>query len=267
LVLSTRARAATPKDLTVNQSIQKAMTLLRQAAAQPDGASVSALARDAHMPRATALRLIQTMESEGLLVRASDRDRVLLGPELVRLARQVDMGMILHELAGAHLDALGDAVQETVTLSVMALDGDLDVVRQISGPQHLVPRSWLGRRFPLHASSSGKLLLAASDKARLDQLLPRRLPALTPHTITSRRVLDRELDQIRKQGYASTVDELEEGLSGISVGINGPDGAFLGAVNVSGLSQRFDRTARERAVEPTQHAVSEIKALLHTDRG
>ena len=138
---------------------------------------------------------------------------------------------------------------------------------QISGPQHLVPRSWLGRRFPLHASSSGKLLLATSDKARLHQLLPRQLPALTPHTITSRRALTRELAQIRAEGYASTVDELEEGLSGISIGIYGADGVLLGSVNVSGLSQRFNATARTRAVQHARDAAGRIETALHTGRG
>ena len=248
----------------MNQSIQKAIILLRQTAAHPSGASVSALARDAGMPRATALRLIQTMESEGLLIRVPDHDRVLLGPELVRLARQVDMGTILHELAGPYLRALTDAVKETVTLSVLAQDADLDVVQQISGPQHLVPRSWLGRRFPLHASSSGKLLLATGDQTRLDQLLPRPLPAVTPHTITSRRALKRELDQIRARGYATTVDELEAGLSGISIGVYGTHGTFVGSVNVSGLSQRFDEAAREHAVKHTRDVVRKIEAAMQT---
>jgi IclR family acetate operon transcriptional repressor len=56
------------------------MMLLRATATHPDGASVSALARAAELPRATALRLIQTMEREGLLLRVPEADRVLLGP-------------------------------------------------------------------------------------------------------------------------------------------------------------------------------------------
>src|SRR5215213_9927462 len=90
----------------LNQSVQKAMTLLRATASQPDGASVSALARAAGLPRATALRLIQTMEREGLLLRVAEADRVLIGPELIRLARQVDMGTVLRELAWVPLGEL-----------------------------------------------------------------------------------------------------------------------------------------------------------------
>jgi DNA-binding IclR family transcriptional regulator len=239
-----------------NQSVHKAIILLRQTAVHADGASVSALARDAGLPRATALRLIRQLESEGLLVRVPERDLVLLGPELVRLARRVDMGTVLREVAGAHLGALSDAVAETVTLSVL----------QITGPQHLVPRSWLGRRFPPHASSSGKLLLSASDDRRMDQLLSRPLPALTPHTITGRRALRRELDTVRAQGFATTVDELEEGLCGVSVGIFGDEGVFLGTVNVSGLSQRLDEAARRRAIEHIRPVVGDIELALRHQR-
>jgi DNA-binding IclR family transcriptional regulator len=238
------------------------MTLLRETAAQPGGASVSALARNAGVPRATALRLIRTLESEGLVIRIPERDRVMLGPELPRLARQVDMGTVLREVAAARLSALADAVEETITLSVVAHDGELELVQQIAGPQHLVPRSWLGQRFPLHASSSGKVLLSTLDEARMAPLLPRPLPALTAHTITSRRALRAELEQVRARGFAATVDELEEGLSGVSVGIFGAEGALLGTINVSGLSQRLDEAARQRASERMRAVAAEIESEL-----
>ncbi len=244
----------------LNQSVQKAITLLRATAASTDGASVSALARAAGLPRATALRLIQTMEREGFLVRVPAADRVLLGPELLRLARRVDTAALLHEVARGRLNELSEAVRETVTLSIVAPDGGLDVVDQVVGPQHLVPRSWVGRRFPLHASSSGKVLLSTYDKQRLERFLRDPLPALTSHTITTKRALRRELNQIRAQGHATTVDELEEGLAGVSVGLVGESGALLGTIHVSGLSQRLDANARARAVEQLRDVVDELEA-------
>src|SRR5918912_564899 len=138
----------------LNQSVQKAITLLRATAASSGEASVSALAR-------------------------------------------------------SRLGELSEAVRETVTLSVVAPGGGLDLVYQVAGPQHLVPRSWLGHRFPLHASSSGKILLSTYDEERLERFLRDPLPALTPHTITTRRALRQELDRICAEGHATTVDELE----------------------------------------------------------
>ena len=245
-----------------NQSVQKAIALLRATGAATDGASVSALARAAGLPRATALRLIQTMEREGFLLRVPEADRVLLGPELVRLARGVDTAIVLREVARGRLGELSEAVRETVTLSVVGPDGGLDVVEQVAGPQHLVPRSWVGQRFPLHASSSGKLLLSTYDRQRLDRFLRDPLRRLTPHTITTKRALRRELDRVRAQGHATTVDELEEGLTGVSVGIFGEPGALLGAINVSGLSQRLGDGARRQAVENLRQIVGDIEAAL-----
>jgi len=246
----------------LNQSVQKAITLLRATATHPDGASVSALARAAGLPRATALRLIQTLELEGMLLRVPEADRVLLGPELIRLAREVDLGTVLRELAAARLGELSEALRETVTLSVAAPDGGLDLAHQVDGPQHLVPRSWVGQRFPLHASSSGKLLLATFDDERLERFLHEPLERLAPATITTPRALRRELGCVREQGCAATIDEMEEGLAGVSVGIFNETGALLGAINVSGLSQRLDEAARRRAVERTRTVAAELESAL-----
>jgi DNA-binding IclR family transcriptional regulator len=254
--------AVTPARPKLNQSVQKAMALLRATALDGQGTSVSALARAAGLPRATALRLIQTLEAEGVLVRVPASDRVLLGPELIRLAREVDVGTVLLELARPSLGRLSEAVRETVTLSVIAPDGGLDLVHQVDGPQHLVPRSWVGLRFPLHASSSGKLVLSTYDKVRVERFLQDPLPRVACSTITSRRALRRELAQVREQGFATTVDELEEGLAGVSVAIFSEERTILGTVNVSGLGQRFDAAARRRAVDRMRDCIAEIESAL-----
>jgi DNA-binding IclR family transcriptional regulator len=246
----------------LNQSVQKAIMLLRATAANVDGSSVSALARAAGLPRATALRLIQTMEREGLLLRVPDADRVFLGPELIRLARAVDMGSVLRELAGSRLGELSETLRETVTLSVTAPDGGLDLVHQVDGPQHLVPRSWLGKRFPLHASSSGKVLLSNYDGDRLERFLREPLQQLTPSTITTPRALRSELTQVREQGYAATVDEMEQGLAGVSVGIFNETRVLVGVINISGLSQRLESAGRQRAVKHARSVVEDLEAAL-----
>src|SRR3954453_14358942 len=116
--------------VAMSQSVRKAITLLRATAEHRNGASVSALARSAGLPRATALRLIQTMEGERLLQRVPNADRVVLGPELLRLARSVDTGAVLLGLAREHLTSLCEEVRETITFSVVGTDGNLDVVHQ-----------------------------------------------------------------------------------------------------------------------------------------
>ncbi|MGH2895356.1 MAG: IclR family transcriptional regulator [Solirubrobacteraceae bacterium] len=250
-----------PQNSKLNQSVQKAIRLLRAVADDP-AVSVSALSRTVGLPRATALRMIQTLEGEGFLLRVPGADRVLLGPELLRLAREADVGAVLRELARRPLALLSETLRETVTLSVIGADGDLDLIHQVDGPHHLVPRSWIGQRFPLHASSSGKVLLATYDAQRLAQFLQLPLTRLTPATLTTAAGLRRELEQVRSQGYAETCDELEEGLSGVSVGISDEDGALLGVVNVSGLSQRLDEARRRQIARGIGAVARDIEATL-----
>lgn len=245
----------------LNQSVQKAISVLR-AVAQDPAVSVSALSRAVGLPRATALRMIQTLEGEGFLLRVPGADRVLLGPELLRLAREADVGALLRELARGPLAELSHTLRETVTLSVIGSDGDLDVIHQVDGPHHLVPRSWIGRRFPLHASSSGKVLLATYDEQRLAQFLQQPRARLTPATVTTAAGLRRELEQVRSQGYAVTYDELEEGLSGVSVGISDEGGTLLGVVNVSGLSLRLDEARRRQIARDLGVVAGDIEAAL-----
>ena len=245
----------------VNQSVKKAITLLR-ATAEDRNANVSSLARVAGLPRATALRMIQTLEQEGFLLRIPGDDRVLLGPELLRLARSTDDQQLVREVCRPVVGDLVAAVRETVTLSVLAPDDGLDLVHQVDAPQHLRPQSWVGQRFPLHASASGKVLLSTYDEARLEHFLRAPLTPFTPKTVTSSAVLRSEVALAREQRHAFTVDEEEEGLSGVAAGIHGSRGELLGVITVSGPTQRLMLHGGRHVVERLRRAVDQIEAAL-----
>ena len=241
-----------------NRSVKKAIALLR-AVATDQAPSLSALARAAGLPRATALRLVVTLEEEGFLLRVGG-DRVVLGPELLALVRGADESGVVVELAREPLRDLAERVRETVTLSLVARDDQLDLVDQVYGPRQIRPRDWVGQRFPLHASSSGKVLLADFDERRLDEFLSRRLARLTPATITQPDALRRELARVRRRGYATTVDELEEGLSGVSTGVFAAGGSLLAVINVTGPTPRLDRRRLAEAALPLR-AVADLLEL------
>ena len=245
----------------LNQSVKKALTLLR-ATAEDTNANVSSLARAAGLPRATALRMIQTLEQEGFLLRIPGDDRVLLGFELLRLARSADDQVLLREVCRPFVDDLAATVRETVTLSVPAPDGGLDCVDQLDAPHHLRPQSWVGQRFPLHASASGKVLLSTYDQARLDHLLSEPLARFTSKTVTAPAALRSELERAREQRHAFTVDEEEEGLSSVAAGFHGPTGGLLGVITVSGPTQRLMPNGGRRVVDHLLRAVDQIEATL-----
>jgi len=258
-------RVASAEGAKLNQSVRKAITLLR-ATADDRNANVSSLARAAGLPRATALRMIQTLEQEGFLLRVPGDDRVLLGPELLRLARNTDEQLLLREVSRPIVSDLVATVRETVTLSVVAPDAGLDVVAQVDAPAQLRPQSWVGQRFPLHASASGKVLLATYDDERLERFLGEPLARFTPSTITTAEALRRELGHVREQRYAVSRDEEEEGLSGIATGIHGPDDELLGVLTVGGPTQRLDWQRGRHAVDHLLRAAGQIGAALRRGR-
>ena len=253
--------APTEERAKLNQSVRKAITLLR-ATAEDGNANVSSLSRAAGLPRATALRMIQTLEQEGFLLRIPGDDRVLLGPELLRLARNTDEQLLLREVSRPIISDLVAMIRETVTLSVVAPDAGLDVVHQVDAPAQLRPQSWVGQRFPLHASASGKVLLATYDDERLGHYLLEPLPRFTPSTVTTAEELRAELERVREQRYAVSRDEEEEGLSGVSTGIYGLGDELLGVLTVGGPTQRLDRQRGRHALEHLRRAAGRIESAL-----
>jgi DNA-binding IclR family transcriptional regulator len=126
---------------------------------------------------------------------------------------------------------------ETVNLAIL---DRLHVVYvdQVTPAHTVVMASWVGRRSPAHASSSGKVLIAFGDPRTRQALLHRRLERLTSRTITDPTRLAKALDQTRRQGYATGSGELEEGLVTMAAPVL-VDGRAVAAVSVSGPSYRL----------------------------
>jgi DNA-binding IclR family transcriptional regulator len=247
--------------MKLNQSVQRATAILRAAAERPTGDTASGLARSTGLPISTALRLIHTLESEGFLTRQGN-GRYVIGLVLARLGHDAGHGDLLDATARAALDRVAAETRETVTLSVVRGREALDVVLQIDTPHLIQAVNWVGRRYPLHASSSGKVLLAAFEPARLERFLEAPLERPTEATITDPHLLRREIELVTERGYAEIVDELEDGLASVSVPIVEREGRLVATLNVTGPSFRLDARRRSAALTPMRAAVAQIEAGL-----
>jgi DNA-binding IclR family transcriptional regulator len=251
--------------MKLNQSVQKAAAILRAAAARPDGETASGLARMVGLSHATSLRLVHTLENEGLLMRRPEDGRYVIGLDLLRLGAAAEHAELLSVVSRKPLKRVAEETRETITLSVLRGREALDVVMQIDAPHVIQAVNWVGQRYPLHASSGGKIVLAALDPTRLGRILARPLERCASATITDPGELQRELERVRRQGYSVIVDELEDGLASVSVPILGADRRLLGTVNVTGPSFRFDVARRSAALEHARVAVAEIETRLGGD--
>ena len=122
----------------------------------------------------------------------------------------------------------------------------------------------VGTRFPAHATSMGRVLLAALPEAELQAYLARaELRPLTSRTITDPAALTAELATIRAQGWALVDQELEEGLRSVAAPVRGRDGAVVAAVNVSAHASRASREAvRKTLLPPLLATAQRIEADL-----
>ncbi len=219
------------------QSVRRAASLLRAFGGGASELGVSELGRRLNLHKSTVSRLLATLESEGLLERAPGTEKYRLGPEIARLARQAGHLGDVREVARPFLVELAEITRETANLAV--LDGDdVNNVDQVSGPHMVRVGNWVGRRTPLHCVANGKALLAFLPQAELERLTAGPLAAFTPFTVTEPAMLRSSLGQVRQQGYATALGEIEEGLNAIAAPIWGSTGAVVAALSVSGPAYR-----------------------------
>ncbi len=134
-------------------------------------------------------------------------------------------------------------------------------VSEVDPPRAVVP-SWLGKPLPLHATSGGKAFLAWLRPDERDAILPAELPRYTARTITDRDLLERELAEVRRVGYALCNREYEEFSAGASAVVLTTMRYPMAVINAWGPAPRNPaRKLREIGIQAAQIA-GEIRALL-----
>jgi DNA-binding IclR family transcriptional regulator len=241
------------------QSVDRALQILLQFEEEGQELGVTELAARVGVHKSSASRLAGTLAGKGFLERGRDGEAFRLGPQLRRLGVLAARPQDLVELVRAPMEALAERTGETVTFSVT--DGDeAATIAQVDARYVVGVQNWVGRRFPVHCTSDGKVLLAFGAV----ELDGRPLPALTPRTITRKTELQRELDTVRCNGWASAVGEFEEGLNGAAAPVVDMEGRCRGTLSVSGPSYRVSAAALPELGSRCKRAADEIGARLVT---
>jgi DNA-binding IclR family transcriptional regulator len=227
--------------------VDRALSVLEILAAQGE-AGVTEIAAELGVHKSTAFRLVAVLESRGFVEQLADRGKYRLGFGVVRLAGAAAAQLDIAQEGRPICEGLAADLEETVNIAI--LDSDRAVnVSQVRGPAALSTHNWVGQGTPLHATSSGKVLLAHAPEAVRKALLSRGMPRYTSTTITDPELLQQHLDGIVERGWGSTVEEYEVGLSAVAAPVRDADGSVIAALSVSGPSFRmssedFPRVAR-----------------------
>lgn len=196
------------------QSVERALALLDAIAdASPRGSTVAELALACGINRATAWRLLATLEGRSLVDRDPATSRYQVGYTVARLAAASGVDGLVRR---AHhvLERVCAQTGEAAILAVGRRSG-LVYVDEVAPPAVLTV-NWLARPVPLHATSTGKAWLAWLPEPEVRGVLGPVLEGFTDATVTDVSRLLGELGQTRERGYAVSAGELEPALCGVS---------------------------------------------------
>ena len=193
--------------------------------------------------KTTTHRLLQALYSEELLARNPATGSYRLGPGLMALGVLALSSNNLRLRARPLLRKLADETGETATLEI-PIDDTMLILDEVTSKHFVGAVGNVGTRWPIHATSTGKALIAFDQQG--PERLGNKLSALTPQTITGHDVLQRQLGDIRRRGFAETVDELEDGFSGVGAVVRGSMGEILGAISICWPTQRMPESRRAR---------------------
>jgi IclR family transcriptional regulator, acetate operon repressor len=221
--------------LTGTQAVDRATSLLIAILNAEQPPLLSELARELGLPKSTTSRILGALERQGLIRR--DRNSAYLGGEvLLRYASTQNQDAALIARMRPVLESLAAKTSESVNLAVPGVD-DLKLIDQVDGKHLLGATNWIGRNVPYHASALGKVLLAYGASS----IPSGTLQTKTSRTITTRALLNAELEKVRKLGFAIIDNELEDGLVAVAAPVFGHDGNVIAAISISGPDARISR--------------------------
>ena len=241
-------------------SVARALRVLKAFADHPGGIALTRLSAELGYGKASLSKIMSTLEREGF-VRRDGAGHFHLSWRLLALALGHAQRVGISGVCMPVLQSLADETDELVQLAVIEGDHVLFVAKA-EGPGHslrLLPL--VGVVAPTHATASGKVWLASlPDDRALDVMRRQGLARVTSRTITSRARLLAELRSVRRDGYAITDGELDEGGRAIAAPIV-HRGRVVGAIAVSGPSSRLPLPRLKRLAPRVQRAARELEAL------
>jgi IclR family acetate operon transcriptional repressor len=219
--------------------LDRALAVLGLLALDDNGRSLAEVTAALRIPKSTARRFLLTMAQRNFVEFEAATERYRLGSALAGLGGAMQRNGNIVTLALPVLERLSRQTGETATLNVRF--GDVRVcLAQVEGRERIRYVQEVGQSAPLYAGAQGKLLLAGLDEAELAAYLDRTpLAALAAGTITSAAALRKELERIRRAGYAVASGELTPDAAAVAAGVRDRLGKIVASIGIAGPIARM----------------------------
>ncbi|HUX41672.1 MAG TPA: IclR family transcriptional regulator [Rectinemataceae bacterium] len=238
------------------RSLEKALDLLDYLEKTGSPRGVRAIEMDTGIPKATAQRLLEVLESKGFVRKHEGKYALWVGA--LHLARSFKASDGLTRSALPIMRALVESSEETCSLYVrQGLERIL--VERVESPHPLRFQTPIGERLPLHIGASGLVLCAGMPDAELGEYISTlEAVRLADGTLLSQELLAERIRSVRHDGFAIGVGERLEGMSSVAAPVDTKDKGIIAAINIAGPSTRMDAQKLERLSIELRGAAREL---------
>lgn len=226
-----------PRETASIQALERGLSVIGVFSREHPSLTLSDVARLTGMTRATARRILLTLERLGHV--RSDGRHFRLTPRVLTLGWAYLSSLDFTELAQPLMEDLVVQTGESCSMATLDLP-DIVYVARVPTRRIMSITISVGTRLPAHATSMGRVLLADLPEGELTAFVEQdRLDAFTPQTIVDPTRLARVLAEVREQGWALVDQELEVGLRSVAAPVRRADGRVVAALNVSAAASRI----------------------------
>ncbi|MFC3882224.1 IclR family transcriptional regulator [Bacillus songklensis] len=222
----------------VLSSVHNAVRILQTFSLSETELGISELSVRLGLAKSTVFRLMKTLNECGLVEKNMETQKYHLGIAAFELGFTVYHSMELRRVALPILDKLAKSIRRVVRLGVYDKGGIVYLCKRIHDEDNGTI-SQIGDRVPSYCTAVGKMLLANQNEKEIERVIEGSLTAYTNKTITSPRELKQQILDIKKRGYAVTMEELRNGISSVAVPVYNDMGKMIAAISVTGSKFNF----------------------------
>lgn len=241
-------------------SVEKALKILQTFTAQTPELGLTEIAQRLQSHKSSVFRILSTLLSEGFVEKNPQTHKYRIGLKLIEVAQRSLDGFDWLAEASPLIDKLSREINEIVHLSILDKGEVVYLDKKGEGQgQGLTVSTRKGGRDPAHSCAMGKVLLAGLPLEELRRVLSTMtLVRRTPNTITEMSALERELERVRRRGYAIDNEESFPGIKCVAAPIQNHQGKVIAAISATVPTPRM---TKERMREITKLVIETARSI------
>lgn len=243
------------------RALDRAIDILDSFSLSTPSLSSDEIARATKLPKATAYRLLYTMERRGLIHYDKETLRYRLGLRLLKYGGLITETLDLHNESEDILLDLFSETKQTVLMAALE-HTDMVYVFRKEAPEGLKVSSFIGQRLHPTIGVMGHILLAYTPEHDLERFLKEPIPKLTPKSVTDPSELRTKVHRIREQGYLVDVEETTLGVTGVAAPVFGIEGKFVCSIGIIGPTVHMHDETLNDAIAKVLNAATKISQRM-----